>query len=198
MWYHIDMYHHAPFPRHGTRPVVFVSGPASSCDADTADKARALGREIARAKAIVCTGTNRGFATYVAQGASSEGGTVIGLSPASNKEEHVSLYGLSLEYHDTIIYTGFGFSGRDMMLARSADVMIIGSGDAEHAYDIMLLLHEQKPTGVLEGAWLLDDALKDMIARSGRGESGIVFDADPTTLVATLLKRLDTRTVDAR
>jgi hypothetical protein len=85
-----------------------------------------------------------------------------------------------------------------MMLARSADVMIIGSGDAEHAYDIMLLLHEQKPTGVLEGAWLLDDALKDMIARSGRGECGICFDSDTTKLVATLLKRLDTRTADAR
>ncbi|NTV22403.1 MAG: hypothetical protein HGB03_02430 [Candidatus Yonathbacteria bacterium] len=172
------------------RPTIFVSGPSSSCDADTAGKGRALGHAIARGQAILLTGTGNGFARYVAEGAMSEGGTVIGLSPASNVEEHTSLYGLSTLYHDTIIYTGFGYAGRDMLLSRSADAMIVGSGDVAHAYDIMLLLHEKKPCGVLEGPWLLDDTLKELFTRSGRTREGMVFSPDSETLVTRILEEI--------
>ena len=174
----------------GGRPTIFVTGPAETCNADIAEKARALGHEIAHTGAVLLTGTARGFVAYVAEGAAAEGGMVFGLSPASNVDEHVSLYGLPLVHHDTIIYTGFGFSGRDMMLARSADAVIIGSGDVTHAYDVMLFLREEKPAGILECPWLLDDTLKTLIVMSGRPESDIVFDADPSALVPALLSRI--------
>ena len=84
-------------------------------------KAKELGREIIKHNGILVNGATTGFPLWAAMGAKEEGGIVIGVSPASTEKEHIRGYKLPVEYTDMIIYTGFGYSGRNLLLTRSAD-----------------------------------------------------------------------------
>ena len=64
-----------------------------------------------------------GAAALPAKGAKEAGGIVIGLSPAVSKAAHVKSYRLPLDYHDLIVYTGFDYAGRNLLLTRSADAI---------------------------------------------------------------------------
>src|SRR3989344_2416309 len=61
-------------------------------------------------------------------GVKEAGGFSIGFSPAASEREHVEVYKLPLDYMDLIVYTGFGYPGRDLLLTRSADAVICGCG----------------------------------------------------------------------
>ncbi|MDP2648590.1 MAG: hypothetical protein Q8P19_01680, partial [bacterium] len=100
---------------------ICVSGAADTgaCGLDAFETAKELGREISKQGAIITTGATTGFPMYAALGAKDECGFSIGFSPASNEREHVEIYKLPLEFMDVIIYTGFGYSGRDLLLVRS-------------------------------------------------------------------------------
>ena len=79
------------------------------------DLAKELGREIASQGAVLVTGATTGFPFWAAMGAKEAGGISIGISPAANEREHVETYKLPLDYMDLIIYTGFGYPGRDLL-----------------------------------------------------------------------------------
>ncbi len=105
-----------------------VSGAAETghCAPDALKKAKELGREIVRHKAVLVNGATTGFPLWAAMGAKEEKGFCIGLSPASSEREHIANYRLPVDYMDVIIYTGFGYSGRNLLLTRSSDAVIIG------------------------------------------------------------------------
>ena len=107
-----------------------ISGAAETghCGIDAYDKALELGREVARHGAVLVTGATTGFPLWVAMGAKQEKGIVIGFSPANSEKEHIEAYNLPVEYHDVIVYTGFGFPGRDLIFTRSSDAMLFGCG----------------------------------------------------------------------
>ncbi len=77
------------------------------------ERAKELGREIARQGAVLVTGATTGFPMWAAMGAKEVGGISIGFSPASTEREHIEAYKLPLDYMDLIVYTGFGYPGRD-------------------------------------------------------------------------------------
>src|SRR5246127_1103081 len=81
---------------------IAVSGSADTTYAglDAFEKAKELGREIAKAGAIITTGATTGFPMYAALGAKDECGFSIGFSPASTQHEHVSVYQLPLDFMD--------------------------------------------------------------------------------------------------
>src|SRR3989344_9506617 len=97
-----------------------VSGAASAggCGLDAYEKAKELGREIAKQGGIITTGATTGFPMYAAMGAKDECGFSIGFSPAATEREHVETYKLPLDFMDLVVYTGFGYSGRDLLLVR--------------------------------------------------------------------------------
>src|SRR4051812_39090602 len=107
-----------------------VSGAAETghCGIDAYDKAIALGKEIASRGAVTVTGATTGFPLWAAMGAKAAGGFVVGFSPAYNEKEHIESFNLPVEYHDVIIYTGFGYPGRDLILTRSSDAVLFGCG----------------------------------------------------------------------
>src|ERR1700734_4030872 len=105
---------------------VCVSGSAETkhCPPGTVEKATEIGRLIAQAGMVLVTGATTGMPYYAAKGAKEAGGIVIGLSPAESKLAHIKSYHLPLEYHDLIVYTGFDYSGRNLLLTRTADAVI--------------------------------------------------------------------------
>ena len=166
-----------------------VSGAAETghCGIDALDKAKELGREIARQGAILLTGATTGFPLWSAMGAKEEKGISIGLSPASNQKEHQEVYRLPVDYMDLIIYTGFGYSGRDLLLTRSSDAVFIGCGRIGTIHEFTIAYEDSKPIGILEGDWDMDEVLKNIMEKSNRVNDRIIFDSNPKRLVERVI-----------
>ena len=179
------------FPtKHGHSQIkICVSGAAETghCGIDALDKAKELGREIARQGAILVTGATTGFPLWAAMGAKEEGGISVGVSPAASEREHVEVYKLPLDYMDFIIYTGFGYPGRDILLTRSADAVICGCGRVGTIHEFTVAFEDGKPIGILEGEWETDDELKEIIEKGHRPNAKIASNADPKKLVEDII-----------
>src|SRR4051812_443744 len=109
---------------------ICVSGAAvGDCiNAENIEKAEELGKAIARSGSVLVSGATTGLPFYAARGAKKLDGVSIGFSPASNYQDHVKRYQLPTRYMDVIVYTGFGYAGRNLILTRSADAVIVICG----------------------------------------------------------------------
>lgn len=166
-----------------------VSGAAETghCGLHALDQAKVLGEAIAREGAVLVTGAKSGFPFWTAMGVKSHGGISIGMSPAANEKEHVQVYKLPLDYMDLIIYTGFGYPGRDLLFTRSCDAVIIGCGRIGTIHEFLVAFEDGKPIGVLEGDWDTDDTIKGIITRGDRTSEHVIYDKDPEKLVTRLI-----------
>lgn len=167
-----------------------VSGAAETghCGIDALDKAKELGREIVKQNGIVITGATTGFPLWAAMGAKEVKGVSIGLSPASGEREHVEVYRLPIDYMDLIIYTGFGFPGRDLLFTRSCDALIVGCGRIGTIHEFTIAFEAGIPIGVLQGSWTMDDTIKIILERGNRPTDKVIFDDDPKRLIQKIIK----------
>ncbi|MFA5831079.1 MAG: hypothetical protein WC878_04600 [Candidatus Paceibacterota bacterium] len=166
-----------------------VSGSAETghCGQGALQVSEQLGREIARHGAVLVTGATTGFPLWAAMGAKEEGGLCIGISPASSEKEHTESYRLPLDYMDVIVYTGFGYSGRNLLLTRSSDAVFVGCGRIGTINEFTVAYEDGKPVGVLEGGWMTDEMIKFIMNESHRTNKNIVFDSDPKRLVEKVI-----------
>ena len=172
---------------------ICVSGAAETghCGPCAMDQAKALGREVAKHNGILVTGATTGFPLWAAIGAKEAGGISIGLSPATTEREHMQVYGLPIDYLDLIIYTGFGYSGRNLLLTRSSDAVLIGCGRVGTINEFTVAFEDGKLLGVLEGQWLTDEVIKDIMIKGHRHSDRVIFDSDPKRLVERIVKILE-------
>jgi uncharacterized protein (TIGR00725 family) len=168
---------------------IAVSGSADTSlnGLDAYEKAKEVGREIALQGAIIVTGATTGFPMYASMGAKDECGFAIGLSPAANEHEHIQMYQLPIDYMDVVIYTGFGYAGRDLLMIRAADAVIIGPGRIGTLNEFAVAFEDRRPIGILEGSWETADLLKEAIRQAHRPNDKIIFDSNPKTLVERLI-----------
>lgn len=169
---------------------ICVSGAAETghCGPGADKLAEELGREIVRHNAVLVDGATTGFPLWTAKGAKEEGGIVIGLSPASTEKEHIQDYKLPLDYHDLIIYTGFNYTGRNLLLTRTSDAVIVGCGRMGTLNEFTIAFEDGKPVGVLEGSWETDDIIKRIISESHRGPGKMVYSSSPKDLVEKVIE----------
>ncbi len=178
-----------------SRLKICVSGAADTthCGEGALEKAKELGREIVRQGAVLVTGATTGFPLWAAMGAKEEGGLSIGLSPASSEKEHVEVYKLPLDYLDIIIYTGFGYSGRNLLLTRSSDAVIVGCGRIGTINEFTIAFEDHKPIGVLRGPWEMDEVFDMILDKSHRRDEGaVIFNENPKEIVAKLIEVIQT------
>ena len=176
--------------KHGHGQIkICVSGAAETghCGIDALDQAKELGREIARQSAILITGATTGFPLWAAMGAKEAGGISIGVSPAASEREHVEVFKLPLDYMDLVIYTGFGYPGRDILLTRTADAVICGCGRVGTIHEFTVAFEDDKPIGILEGSWETDEELKMIIEKGHRPNAKITSSDDPKKLVENII-----------
>lgn len=176
--------------KHGHNKIkICVSGAAETghCGLNALDKAKELGREIARQGAVLVTGATTGFPLWTAMGAKEAGGISIGVSPAASEKEHVEVYKLPIDYMDLILYTGFGFAGRDILLTRTSDAVICGCGRIGTIHEFTIAFEDNKPIGIFEGPWEMGNQLKDIIEKSHRPNSKVVSNEDPQKLVENII-----------
>jgi len=176
--------------KHGHSQIkICVSGAAETghCGLNALDKAKELGREIARQGAVLVTGATTGFPLWVAMGTKEEGGVSIGISPAANEREHAEVYKLPLDYMDLIIYTGFGYPGRDLLLTRSADAVICGCGRIGTIHEFTIAFEDGKPIGIFEGPWEMGNELKNILEKSNRPNAKVAAGDDPKKLLEEVI-----------
>lgn len=156
---------------------------------DALEKAQILGEKIAEHNCIVNIPASTGFPFWVGKGARLKGGMVVGFSPAANEVEHVNVYDLPIKYIDMMIYSGFGYAGSDLLLARSSDAIIFGYGGIETIHEFWVAFQENKPIGILKGDWDTDEVLYSIIKDNEEFDhSRVIFDEDPNRLVEQLVK----------
>jgi uncharacterized protein (TIGR00725 family) len=154
------------------------------------EKAEQLGQAIAKRDAVLLTGATTGL-VYVAGKAAHDAGCFhVGISPGSNKDEHVELYKLPLDACDTIIYTGFGLKGRNVVLVRSCDVVLFIAGAMGSLNEFTIAHDEGKVIGCLTGTGGVAAESEYLLQKFGkRATASRVFsNDDPEQLIEQCLQ----------
>lgn len=179
-----------PSPHTHLKYKIAVSGAAETghCGSQVLELAKELGREIALQGAVLVTGATTGAPYWAAIGAKEAGGFVIGISPAASETEHVKKYRLPVDYHDMLVYTGFGYAGRNLLLTRSADAVIVACGRMGTLNEFTIAFEDQKPIGVLTGTGGTADQVRDIVTRAHRGPGKIAYEDEPGRLITKVIQ----------
>jgi uncharacterized protein (TIGR00725 family) len=179
------------------KPVVGVMGASANDGLGAAEASRLktlaenLGAAIAGADCVLVTGATTGLPDLVAKSFRKHGGFALGVSPAENRREHVQKYGLPDAGADVIVYTGFGYKGRNVINVRSSDIVLILGGATGTLNEFTIAYDEGKIIGVLEGSGGIADRLGEIIESCKKPTSGkVIFEKDPVRLVAFCLSEL--------
>ena len=93
---------------------------SAGCSEEVAALAEAVGREIARAGAVLVCGGRGGVMEAACRGAKAERGTTVGILPGLDRRE-------ANPYVDIPIVTGLG-EARNAVVVRTADAVVAVSG----------------------------------------------------------------------
>ena len=170
-----------------------VSGAAETghCAIDAHEKAQQVGKEIVGHNGILITGATTGIPFWAAKGAKEAGGISIGMSPASSLVSHVKTYRLPTDNFDFIIYTGFNYAGRNLLLTRSADAVIVICGRMGTLNEFTIAFEDHKPIGVLVSTGGIADEIPNVVEKAHRGAGKIVYESDPKKLIERLIELID-------
>ncbi len=187
------------------KPVVGVMG-ASFNDAFAGSDAKQmqavaenLGAALARHGCVLVTGATTGLPDLVARAFRKQGGFALGVSPAENQIEHVTRYGLPDDGADVIIYTGFGYKGRNVINVRSSEIVMIIGGAMGTLNEFTIAYDEGKIIGVIAGSGGVADRIAEIVDNCRKAtRAEILFDEDPERLLVTCLAAFEQRTNESR
>jgi uncharacterized protein (TIGR00725 family) len=155
------------------------------------EKAKALGQVIASCDVILLTGATTGLIYAIGKAVNDAGGLHIGISPAGDEREHLERYQLPVDACDAIIYTGFGLKGRNVVLVRSCDVVLVIAGSIGSLNEFTIAYDEGKVIGCLTGTGgVADEAEKIVRTFPKLTNARIIYDDDPERLIQACLVEL--------
>jgi len=146
-----------------------------------------IGREIARQKCVLVTGATTGVPYFATLGCKEKGGFNVGFSPATSEAAHLKTYKLPTDPFDIMVFTGADYVGRNVIMTKSADGIIIICGRMGTLHEFATAFEIQKPIGVLEGTGGTADKIRQIATGPYRGVKKIIFEKDPKKLVKKLV-----------
>ena len=168
---------------------ICVSGAAAG---DSVASAAKLAVQTAQAIAgrghITLTGATTGLPYLAAKAALKAGGVSVGYSPASGRRDHAKSYRLPLDGFSSVIYTGFGYTGRNLLLVRSADAVIMIGGRIGTLNELTIAIEERTPVGVLLGSGGMTDEVEHVLKVAKRTRTNVIFNDDPEKLVDQVIE----------
>ncbi|MBP6914105.1 hypothetical protein KBB74_01240 [Candidatus Parcubacteria bacterium] len=173
---------------------IVVSGAAvlKPCCDNIKEISKELGKQVAKKGHTLVTGATCGVPYHAALGCKEAKGFNIGFSPASSEREHLKKYKLPIDAFDIMIYTGGDYTGRDVLMTKSADAVIIVCGRIGTLHEFATAIETKKPVGVLEGTGGTADRIRGLISGVySRVSKTIVFESNPDILVDRLIKIVD-------
>jgi uncharacterized protein (TIGR00725 family) len=164
-------------------------GVLASAEAEAADRLESLlvelASQIAQRNWQFLTGATTGIPDRVSREVQRRGCLSIGISPAHNATEHVEKYGLPLDGCDALIYSGFGLKGRNVILVRSADIVVVIAGAMGTLNEFTIAVDEGKLVGVLTETGGVADEIEKLLPYVRRPEL-VCFDSSPARLIERL------------
>jgi uncharacterized protein (TIGR00725 family) len=156
------------------------------------DLAQRLGQKLAAASCVLITGELDGIPGRVVEVHSQHGGLSVGISPASSAVEHTALSGPPSCPSTVVIYSGFGFKGRNVIAVRSADIVILFSGGIGTLNEFTIAYDEGKIIGLLQGTGGAADVAQTLLDTLPVRSTGavVIADPDPEQLVERCIARL--------
>ena len=150
-----------------------------------------LGKEIARHNAILVNGACYGIPYITSKGAKEEGGMVIGISPAENIREHIDKYKFPTDIYDILLYTGFGFKGRNVVNVSNSDAIIVVSGRVGTLNEFTIGYDEGMVIGVMLGSGGIADSIDKIVKMTNKNTgSKMIYDKNPHSLVKRIIEEL--------
>jgi uncharacterized protein (TIGR00725 family) len=154
-------------------------------------KAVALGRGLAARDVTVLTGATTGLPFLVGSTAHRAGAYHVGVSPAGDDFEHATTYKLPRGNFDLLIFTGFGLKGRNVVLVRSCDIVLLVGGSMGALNEFTIAHDEGRVVGCLTGTGgAADEVERLMKALPKKTKARVHFDDDPSRLLDRCLKAL--------
>ena len=171
---------------------IAVSGAArvNHCCKEIETISKEIGREIARKKCVLITGATTGVPYFAAWGCRKAGGISIGFSPAASESAHKKVYKLPLDQFNVMVYTGFDYTGRNLLMTRAADGVIIVCGRMGTLNEFTIAYEDRKPIGVLLGSGGTADLIKYLTKRPHKKRGVIIYDTNPKKLVQKLIQQI--------
>jgi hypothetical protein len=135
------------------RPLYVAVCGASNATPEEESWAEEVGRRVAEAGAVVVTGGLGGVMAAAAKGATSVGGTAVGIIPGLTRDD-------ANTFNSIVIPTGMG-EARNTLIVRAADVLVAIGGEFGTLSEIAFALRTDVPVVAL-GSWELDRAGLDI------------------------------------
>ena len=156
------------------------------------DLAQRLGQKLAAVSCVLITGELDGIPGRVVAAHSQHGGLSVGISPAHSAVEHAALYGTPSCPSTVVIYSGFGFKGRNVIAVRSADIVLLFSGGMGTLNEFTIAYDEGKVIGLLQGTGGAADLVQTLLDTLPVRATGavVIADPDPEQLVDRCIARL--------
>lgn len=169
---------------------IAVSGAAdvSHCCPKIKELSEEVGKEVVKQGCVLLTGATTGAPYFAARGAKKAKGESIGFSPANSEKEHVKVYHLPVDQFDLIVYTGFDYVGRNLILTKAADGVIIICGRTGTLNEFTVAFETRTPIGVLQESGGTADLIDEVLKRGYRPKTKIVYDRNPKKLVQKLIR----------
>jgi uncharacterized protein (TIGR00725 family) len=143
------------------------------------DLAQRLGKKLAAASCVLITGELDGIPGRVVAAHSQHGGLSVGISPAHSAVEHAARYGTPPCPSTVVIYSGFGFKGRNVIAVRSADIVLLFAGGIGTLNEFTIAYDEGKIIGLLQGTGGVADVAQTLLDTLPVRATGAVVIADP-------------------
>lgn len=168
---------------------IVISGAAvtTPCREDMHEIAYSIGKELAKRNVLLLTGATTGVPLWAAKGAYENGGIVIGISPARSYLEHIKVYRLPIDFHHTILYSGEGYSGRNLLLIKMGDGALFLCGRIGTLNEFTNAFEEEKPMGVLLNSGGTEPYFQDILRDAHRGSGKVVWEEDYLKLIDELI-----------
>jgi len=171
---------------------IAVSGAAvtTNCCDNIILLSKEVGKEIARSHCVLVSGATNGIPYFAATGCKEAGGFNVGFSPAESELEHIKRYRLPVDAFDVMIYTGSDYPGRDIIMTKSADAVIIICGRMGTLHEFATAVECKKPIGVLLGSGGIADKIPGLIKGTFRSLKKITYNTDPIALVRQIIEQV--------
>ncbi|MFO8079839.1 MAG: hypothetical protein R6V07_05975 [Armatimonadota bacterium] len=158
------------------------------------EKAREMGRCLARHDVIVVTGSAPGLPHEAVLGAKEIGALVLGISPAHSLDEHRDVYQSPWEEYDALIFTGSGLMGREIEIIRTCEAIVVIGGRSGTLGEFAIAYDEARLIAALTGTGGIADHIPELLTVINK-ETGaaIVTDDDPEALFEKMMQRHEQR-----
>jgi len=169
---------------------IAISGAAqvNHCCKDIKKISKEVGKAIARQNCVLITGATTGVPYFAALGCKEAGGFNVGFSPATSESAHLKTYKLPIDSFDVMIYTGADYVGRNVIMTKSVDGVIIICGRMGTLHEFATAFEIQKPIAVLEETGGTADKIRKIATGPHRGVRKIIYEKNPKKLVKKLIE----------